>query len=53
MRTCTTSLYLSDARIELTIRDIGVLSMVEKGCSKWYREEYSVEDKRYNEVLRT
>jgi len=32
LHTCTASLHLGDARLELAIRDGGVLSMVEKRC---------------------
>jgi len=32
LRTCTTRLYLGDARIELAIRDGGVLRMIEIRC---------------------
>jgi len=32
LRTCTASLHVGDARLELAIRDGGVLSMVEKRC---------------------
>jgi len=33
LRTCATSLYVgSNVRIDLTIRDIGVISVVQNGC---------------------